>query len=129
MSAVRSKPELATHSEVSRMEFPRAAAKLKDVLGARLVAYLGDVSETRAVREWADGVRKPSEGVQQRLRLALTVALMIAERDDKHVAQAWFQGLNPQLDDISPARLLRDGDYDDAGKRVLAAARAFMVRG
>ena len=53
MSAVRSKPELATHSEVSRMEFPRAAAKLKDVLGARLVAYLGDVSETRAVREWA----------------------------------------------------------------------------
>ena len=128
MSAVRSKPELATHSEVSRMEFPRAAAKLKvcsEPGSSRIWRRQRDTSGSRVGRRSAKAVR----GVQQRLRLALTVALMIAERDDKHVAQAWFQGLNPQLDDISPARLLRDGDYDDAGKRVLAAARAFMVRG
>ena len=129
MSAVRSKPELATHSEVSRMEFP---ARCREVEGcarspARRVSRRRqrDTSGSRVGRRSAKAV----QGVQQRLRLALTVALMIAERDDKHVAQAWFQGLNPQLDDISPARLLRDGDYDDAGKRVLAAARAFMVRG
>ena len=51
-------------------------------------------------------MRKPSEGVQQRLRLALTVALMIAERHDKHVARAWFQGLIPSSMSISPARCL-----------------------
>jgi hypothetical protein len=45
------------------------------------------------------------------------------------VAQAWFQGLNPQLEDRSPARLLREGDLDDVGPQILAAARAFAVGG
>jgi hypothetical protein len=45
------------------------------------------------------------------------------------VAQAWFQGLNPQLDDGSPARLLREGDLDEVGPLVVAAARAFLVGG
>jgi hypothetical protein len=49
-------------------------------------------------------------GVQQRLRLALQVALPIAEAAGPEVAQAWFQGLNPRLEDRSPARMLRDGD-------------------
>jgi len=31
------------------------------------------------------------------------------------VVQAWFQGLNPQLEDRSPARLLREGDLDEVG--------------
>jgi hypothetical protein len=67
--------------------------------------------------------------VQQRLRLALQVALMIADADGPEVARAWFQGLNPQLDDRAPARLLRDGDLDEVGREVVAAARAFLVGG
>jgi hypothetical protein len=43
--------------------------------------------------------------------------------------QAWFQGMNPQLDDVPPARLLRDGQLDAAGQQVLAAARAFAAAG
>jgi hypothetical protein len=45
------------------------------------------------------------------------------------VVQAWFQGLNPHLDDRSPARLLREGDLAEVGPMVLAAARAFQVGG
>jgi hypothetical protein len=45
------------------------------------------------------------------------------------VARAWFQGLNPQLDDRSPARLLREGDVDEIGPEVIAAERAFLVGG
>jgi hypothetical protein len=45
------------------------------------------------------------------------------------VAQAWFQGLNPQLDDRSPARLLRDGDLDEVGSTVIAPERPFLVGG
>ena len=66
---------------------------------------------------------------QQRLRLALQVALLITAADDNEIAQAWFQGLNPQLDDRSPARMLRDGDFNEAGPAVIAAARAFLVGG
>jgi hypothetical protein len=43
--------------------------------------------------------------------------------------QAWFQGINPQLDDVPPARLLSEGQLDDAGPQVLAAARAFAAAG
>ena len=52
-----------------------------------------------------------------------------SERDAPRVVQAWFQGLNPHLEDRSPARLLRDGDLDEVGPLVLAAARAFLVGG
>jgi hypothetical protein len=102
---------------------------LRDLLGARLVAYIGGVQNTRAVREWAEGARAPSKDEQQRLRLALQVALLITEADDKEIAQAWFQGMNPQLEDRSPARMLRDADLNEAGPAVIAAARAFLVGG
>lgn len=102
---------------------------LRDLLGARLVAYLGSVGETRAVRQWSEGARTPGDAAVQRLRLAYQVAALLAERDDPTVVQAWFQGLNPQLDDQSPARMLREGDLDTAGPQVLAAARAFVAAG
>jgi hypothetical protein len=81
------------------------------------------------VRQWADGDRAPSDIVQQRLRVALQVALVLDGADGREVTQAWFQGRNPQLDDRSPARLLRDGDLEEAGPAVIAAARAFLIGG
>jgi hypothetical protein len=37
--------------------------------------------------------------------------------------------LNPKLRDRSPARLLRDGDLEEVGPEILAAARAFSAVG
>jgi hypothetical protein len=59
----------------------------------------------------------------------LRLAKFIADHDSPGVAQAWFQGLNPQLDDRSPARLIREGDLAEVGPQVVAAARAFVVGG
>ena len=103
--------------------------ELREILGAKLVAYLGSVKETRAVRQWADGERKPSAEVVQRLREAYHVAALLHQRDAAPVVQAWFMGMNPQLDDVPPARLLREGRLEDAGPAVLAAARAFAAAG
>jgi hypothetical protein len=102
---------------------------LRELLGPRLVAYLGSVRETRAVHQWADGTRDPSDAVQQRLRVALQVAAMLSEAESPRIAQAWMQGLSPQLDDRSPARLLREGDVQEVGPGVIGAARAFLVGG
>ncbi len=121
------RPDLAAHERAIRSTFPEVAAGLRNLLGARLVAYLGSVGETRAVHAWTDGSRTPSLDTQVRLRLALQIATMLAAADTAEVVQAWFQGLNPQLDDRSPARLLREGDLDDAGPLVTAAARAFLA--
>ena len=129
MPATRPKPDFAAHQRAIRAPFADVARELRELLGARLVAYIGGVRNTRAVREWAEGARAPSEDEQQRLRLALQVALLITQADDNEIAQAWFQGMNPQLEDRSPARLLRDADLDDAGPAVIAAARAFLVGG
>jgi hypothetical protein len=123
------RPDYGAHVRAVRSTFPEVVAGLRDVLGLKLCAYLGSVKETRAVNEWAEGVREPSDAVQQRLRLAFQVAQAIADVDGPEVARAWFQGLNPQLDDRSPARLLREGDIDEVGPEVIAAERAFLVGG
>jgi hypothetical protein len=129
MSVTGARPDLVAHSRAVRASFPELVSELQSVLGARLVAYLGSVKETRAVRQWADGEREPSEEVRNRLRVALQVALSLAAAESPEIAQAWFQGLNPQLGDRSPARMLREGEVDEAGTAVIAAARAFLIGG
>lgn len=128
--AMMSRPELRAHERAMRVPFETAVKELRDLLTPRLVAYIGGVRETRAVHQWADGAREArSSEVEDRLRCALQVALLLSEHDAPRVVQAWFQGLNPHLEDRSPARLLRDGDLDEVGPLVLAAARAFLVGG
>lgn len=129
MAVTHARPDFAAHTKTVRASFQEVAAELRSVLGARLVAYLGSVRETRAVNQWAEGSREPSAEVQNRLRVALQIALTIAATESPEIAQAWFQGLNPQLDDRSPARLLREGDVDEAGPLVITAARAFLIGG
>ena len=123
------RPDYVAHERATRATFSEVLTLLREILGARLCAYLGSVKETRAVNEWAAGTREPSEATQQRLRVALRVALAIADVDSPEITRAWFQGLNPQLDERSPARLLREGDLDEVGPAVVAAARAFLVGG
>ncbi|QHC68923.1 hypothetical protein GSU68_19590 (plasmid) [Rathayibacter sp. VKM Ac-2759] len=119
-------PGLRSYEEAMRSSETDVVSTLRDMLGAKLVAYIGSVNETRAVRQWSEGSRQPGADTLQRLRLAYQVAGLIAEREQSRVIQAWFQGLNPLLEDVSPARLLREGDADEVGPRVLAAARAFI---
>jgi hypothetical protein len=121
------RPDFAAHDHAYRLSIDKVIDALREVLGPKLVAYIAGVSETRAVREWAEGERQPRSPVPERLRVALHIAEMILECNSRGVAQAWFQGLNPRLEDRSPARLLREGDLDDVGPEVLAAARAFVA--
>lgn len=121
--------DLQAYEDSLRFGTAELVTQLRDALGARLVAYLGSVSETRAVRQWAEGARRPSSEVVQRLRVAYQITALLRQKESAEVVQAWFQGMNPQLDDVAPARLLREGDLDTVGPRVLAAARAFAAVG
>lgn len=105
-----------------------AVANLRDVLGDKLVAYLGSVRETRAVRQWAENEREPSsDDVIERLRFANQVVTLMYRKESRSLIQSWFQGLNPLLDDHSPATLIRSGDISEVGPRIIAAARAFLA--
>ncbi len=123
------RPDLSAHDHATRVGLDVAVKELAEILGFKLVAYICSVSETRAVREWAEGARLPRSPLEGKLRLALQVASLIAKHDHPRVAHSWFQGLNPQLDDRSPARLLREGDLDEVGPLILSAARAFVSGG
>ncbi len=128
-STTTARGDLRAHRESVTLDTAELVTRLRDILGATLVAYLGDVKETRAVAEWAAGVRAPSTATVTRLRTAYHAAALLREKDSAGVVQAWFQGLNPQLDDISPARALREHDLADTGPAVIAAARAFAAEG
>lgn len=123
--------DLRAYEESVRLSAPEVVEKLRDLLGAKLVAYLGSVQETRAVRQWADpdDPRTPSTDVLNRLRMAYRIAALLRGKDSSAVVQVWFQGMNPRLDDVAPARLLREGDLEQVAPGVLAAARAFAAAG
>ena len=108
---------------------PAVVTELRGILAAKLVAYIGAVSGTRAVRRWAEGERAPSRATENRLRLAYQAAKCIADVGGPEIAQAWFQGLNPLLDDVSPVRLLREGDGEADGRAIITAERCFLANG
>jgi hypothetical protein len=56
----------AAHHRAIRAPLREVAHELRDLLGARLAAYIGGVAATRVVREWAEGARAPGNEVQQR---------------------------------------------------------------
>jgi hypothetical protein len=129
-SQTASRPDLEAFDYATRAPFNFVAKELIDILGAKLVAYIAGVREARAAQQYADDSRSPRHPTtESRLRLALRVAMLISRHDSKEVAQAWFMGLNPQLNDRSPARLLREGEIDEVGPEIIAAARAFVVGG
>jgi len=125
------RPDFEAFDRATRLSLSEVVAALVGLLGARMVAYVAGVKETRAVREWADGSRevRQRERVEPRLRLALRIALMLTLQDTPAVAQSWLQGNNPELGDRVPLRMLREDDIEQAGTAIVAAARTFLAGG
>ncbi|TFD50263.1 hypothetical protein E3T55_10180 [Cryobacterium frigoriphilum] len=129
MSTETERPGLRGYADSLRLSPAEIVQGLRETLGAKLVAYIGGVRETRAVREWADGERTPSTEVVQRLRTAFYVMALLRDREAPATVSSWFQGMNPELGDTAPARMLREQDIETAGPAVLAAARSFAAFG
>jgi len=94
-----------------------------------LTAYIASIKDARAIDRWLHEQVRPQRDVEARLRLAYHIAARLSEFDTPAVIQAWLLGLNPELDDAVPISLLRDGDMEIDGKKVLNAARAFVAGG
>lgn len=128
-SLVSAREDRLAHEKAVRLPAAQVVADLREILGATLVAYLGGVKETRAVAEWAAGKREPSSQTMNRLRTAFRVATLLRTRDNNGVVRAWFQGMNPHLEDVAPARVLRGQPLEEAGPAVISVARAFVAAG
>lgn len=98
---------------------------MQEVLGQKLVAYIAGVSDSRTVARWAAGERTPRAEHEQRVRCAYQIFQLLLAEEAPHTVRAWFLGLNPQLDDESPAESIRK----DMFREVLVAAKAFLAGG
>ncbi|MBN1527956.1 MAG: hypothetical protein JW895_02785 [Thermoleophilaceae bacterium] len=101
------------------------AAFLQDALGQKLVAYMAGVADAKAVGRWASGERSPRAETERRLRDAQYIFRLLVTKESPYTVRAWFVGLNPQLDDESPAAAIREGRTRDA----VVAAKAFLAGG
>ena len=122
------RPGLLAHRESLSLKFPELVSRLGEAIGRKLTAYIAGVKDTRAVERWISG-SQPYGEVEPRLRLTFQVVRTLLEHDTPEVVQAWLMGVNPELGDRVPLRLLREGDLVVVAPEVLAAARAFIAGG
>lgn len=123
------RPGLQAQRESIELAFPDLVERLRDLLGVRLVAYVGNVKNTRPVSDWASGQRSPGAEDAARLRLAFQAARLLRERYDVATIQSWMMGSNPALGFEAPARFIRDQHPVDAARDVMAAANSFAFVG
>ncbi len=122
------RPDLAAHREATAAPFPNVVRELMAAIGKKLTAYIASVKDVRALDRWVAGA-EPYKDVEERLRFAFRVIKTLQNHDHPSVVQAWLTGLNPELDDRVPIRLLREGDLENVGPELLRAARAFIAGG
>ena len=122
------RPDLAAHRESLRLPATEIVKQLVAILGRKLTAYSGKVKDVCAVDRWMAGGELYGDA-EQRLRFAFQVARTLSEQDTPAVVQAWMTGVNPELGDRVPLRLMREGDLNTVGAEVLRAARAFLAGG
>ena len=123
------RPGLRAHEESIGLPFDDLVSKLRDILGVRLVAYIGGVKSARSVSSWAEGAGEPGETDRERLRHAYHAAALLRERYDATTVQSWFKGMNPSLSDRAPAQVLREGEPFAVASDVIAAAKSFAYVG
>jgi len=124
------RPGLEAHRESVELDFPELVSRLRDIVGARLVAYIGNVRNTRPVGDWVAGRRSPGGEDESRLRLAFQACRLLRDRYSATTIQTWMMGANPSLGQEAPARVIREsGKVVDVVRDVMAAANAFVCIG
>ena len=122
------RPGLQAYRESLTLSFPELVSSLAASIGRKLTAYVAGVKDIRALDRWIDGA-EPYGEAESRLRLTFQVVRTLLDHDSPQVVQAWLTGVNPELGDRVPLRLLREGEIPVIAPQVLAAARAFISGG
>jgi len=123
------RPDLDAHKRSIHASFAELVEELAQILGKKLTAYIAGVKETRVIDRWIREGVSPYGDAESRVRLAYHIAKTLSKHDSPRVVQAWFTGLNPELEDRIPARLLKEEDVHQVGPELLNAMRAFLAGG
>ncbi|WP_104176386.1 XRE family transcriptional regulator [Cryobacterium sp. Y50] len=111
----------AAHARSVGLDVAAVASALQGAFGQALLGVIVG-KDARTIARWASGTVRPPYASEQVLRDTFQVLELLMSVESPEVARAWFMGMNPQLDDVSPAEALSD----ERSKDVMAAARAYV---
>lgn len=122
MSQILEAHRRAVHADLQTM-----ASTLVNVLGRALVAGIVGVRNPKTVSRWANGevTSVRDRYSEERLLVLYQVVTFLQEYEENDTIRAFMIGMNPSLNDSSPARAILDGGFDD----VMGAARLLVTGG
>lgn len=121
--ASRRKAIAAAHGLSIQLGISEIAEALQEGLGqASLAEIVG--KNPRTLARWVNGTVTPPRPSEKLLRDVFQVFEMIAEIGGESTARAWFAGMNPALDQMTPVEAMSLG----SGREVMTAARGFIGR-
>jgi len=118
------KARTSAHNSATQISTQDVSSALARVLGRQLLSVIVDKG-ARTIQRWISGESTPGAEDERRLRNAYQVYALLSTVEGDHTIRAWFMGMNPQLEDDSPAEALAA----DQARNVMAAARAFVNGG
>jgi len=110
------------------MSAAQVVQSLTSAIVRKLTAYIGNVKDVRSVDRWIAG-EEINPDFEERLRFASQIVQTLAEADAPSVIQSWLTGVNPELADRVPLRLLREGEINVIAPLIRSAAMAFHAGG
>ena len=119
---------MKTVHKASSLPWQELVSGIIRAVGRKLTSCIAGLADVRSVDAWTAG-EKPTGDIEDRLRLAYEIVSLIQAHDSARVSQAWLTGINPELGNQVPLRLLREGELDTVGPGIRSAARAFVIGG
>jgi hypothetical protein len=115
------------HRAATRASLQDMASVLVHVLGRVLVAGIVGVRNAKTISRWASGdVTSIRDRYSEERLLALyQIVILMREYEADDTIRAFMIGMNPTLDDSSPAMTIRNGQFKDA----LGAAKVLITGG
>ena len=110
------------------LPMPELLRTLISKIGKKLTAYVAGVHDTRTIECWMAG-EPSSRDAEKRLRFTYQIVMTLTIKDSPAGAQVWLLGVNPELGDRVPIRLLREGKLDQVAGPIVGAARAYASGG
>src|SRR5215210_454406 len=96
------------HRQASTAPIAVIAAELQAILGPSLTTVALGLRDPKAIGQWSKGTRQPRPAQDAALRAVFQVVSLLAEVERPDVIRAWFAGMNPDLDDRSPALVMQN---------------------
>lgn len=112
------------HEQTVRATAAAMAAQLDNLFGRRVTTAILGVVDSTAVGLYAAGRAAPPPAVDAVLRATFHAVKLLEQVESAETIRAWFEGMNPLLDDQAPASLIRTEP-----ERVLRVARRFAMEG